>query len=347
MSRFGVDGLLDREMEYYSRTIMLKDMGVKSQRLLKKASVCLVGLGGLGSPVAMQLASLGVGTIRLVDGDVVDVSNLQRQNLYGVGDLGLPKVESAARRLGEINPFISVESEPLLVNGLNAGSLVSGMDVVVGALDNMKSRYALNRACVTQNIPLVHGAAVAYTGNASTIKPGVTACLECFQGEIDDSDMPSCAVVGVHPSLVSVVGSIMASEVARLITGEPVLGDRLLFMDFTDLSFETIKLKKVPDCPVCGGGVPDTLEFEEVKEICGREGKRVFVFQPRKNLRLSLDGYVKRVKDMGFKVHAQGELGFSFSGPDGVKGSILSSGVYILEGFNSMEKAKDLHELLN
>lgn len=334
----------DVEYDYYSRTIMLKNMGVKAQEDLKRASVCLVGLGGLGSPIALQLASMGVGHLRIVDGDVVEVSNLQRQNLYGMSDIGLAKAEAAAKRLKDVNPFITVEPIPSLVNELNVRDLVRGMDVVVGALDSMSPRYALNRACVDHGIPLVHGAAVAYSGNVSTILPGVTACLECFQGGVNDENLPSCAVVGVHPSLVGVVGSIMASEVVRLITGEPELGDRLLFIDFTDLSFETIKLKRVENCLVCGDGEPDELGFEEVKEICGREGRRVFVFQPREDLSLKISDYVEKLKNMGYEVLAQGELGFTFTGPDRVKGSVLSSGVTIIEGFNNLGKAREFHE---
>ena len=232
MSRFDVEGLSDNELDYYSRTILLKDMGVKAQRLLKKSSICIAGLGGLGSPIAMQLASMGVGRLRLVDGDVVEISNLQRQNLYGVSDIGLAKVEVAARRVREINPFTEVEALPILVNSMNADEIVNDMDVVIGSLDQMAPRYSLNRACVVKSIPMIHGAAVAYSGNVSTIIPGITACLECFQGGVDDSQLPTCAVVGVHPSLVNVVGSIMASEAVRIITGNPVLADKLLFIDF-------------------------------------------------------------------------------------------------------------------
>lgn len=325
---------------------MLKDMGVNAQKSLKKSSVCVVGLGGLGSPLALQLASMGVGHLRIVDGDVVEMSNLQRQNLYGVSDLGLAKVEAAAERLMDVNPFITVEPIPMMVHTLNAGELIRGMDVVVGALDSMSSRYALNRACVDQGIPIVHGAAVAYSGNVSTIIPGVTVCLECFQGGLDDEDFPSCAVVGVHPSLVGVVGSIMASEVVRLITGNPGLGDKLLFIDFRDPSFETIKLKRLDGCPVCGEGEPIELGYEKVKEICGREGQRVFIFQPKKDLGLEIGNYVEKIKNMGYEVWAQGELGFTFTDSDSVKGSILSSGVTILEGFNQLEEATEFHTQL-
>jgi molybdopterin/thiamine biosynthesis adenylyltransferase len=340
MSRFGLEDFSDLELDYYSRTIQLKNMGLKAQRRLKKSTVCLVGLGGLGSPMAMQLASMGVGRLRLVDGDVVEISNLQRQNLYGVSDIGLAKVEAAARRIRDINPFIDLEPTPILVNELNSRDLIEGTDVVIGALDQMAPRYALNRACVDKGIPMVHGAAVAYSGNVSTIIPGATACLECFLGGVDDSTLPSCAVVGVHPGLVNVIGSIMASEAVRLISGTPLLSDKLLFVGFDDLSFETIQLKRVENCPVCGQGKePSKIVFEEVKEICGREGKRVFVFQPVKSRELELETYLKRMRKMSYQIVARGELGFTFKGIS-IKGSILKSGVTILEGINNAEEAR-------
>ena len=347
MSRYGVEGFSDKELDYYSRTLLLKDVGVEAQRRLKDSSVCVVGLGGLGSPVAMQLASLGVGHLRFVDSDVVEISNLQRQNLYGVGQVGLAKVEAASQRVSEINPFIEVEPVPLAVNTLNAGDLIKGCDVVVGALDRMAPRYALNRACVEQETPLIHGAAITYLGNATTIIPSETACLECFQGGVDDSDLPSCAIVGVHPSIVNIVGSVMVSETARLLTDiDPVLADRLLFMDLEDLSFESIRLRRVASCPVCGdGGKPSKLEFEPVVEICGREGRRVFVYQPTKDMGLALNGYVKKIKGKGYDVFASGELGFSFK-KDGVRGSLLRSGITIIEGISDRESADGFHDWL-
>jgi adenylyltransferase/sulfurtransferase len=348
MSRYKVEGFTDGELDYYSRTLLLKDMGLNAQRRLRDSTVCVVGLGGLGSPVVMQLASLGVGQLRLVDSDVVEISNLQRQNLYDVGQVGLAKAEAASHRVKSINPFIEVEPVPLAVTALNANELIMEADVVVGALDSMAPRYALNRACIDQGISFVHGAAITYLGNITTIVPGATACLECFQGGVDDSELPSCAVVGVHPSLVNIVGSIMASEVVRLLTGiKPVLGNRLLFVDLEDLSFETIKLKRIEECPVCGeGSEPSPLSYEPVVEICGREGRRVFIFQPERDLGLSLDGFIEKLEGDEYEVYAQGELGFSFTGLDGVKGSLLSSGITIIEGFNDRELAERFYETL-
>jgi adenylyltransferase/sulfurtransferase len=323
-------------------------MGLNAQRRLKDSTVCVVGLGGLGSPVVIQLASLGVGRLRLIDNDVVEISNLQRQNLYGIDQVGLAKVEAATKRVNRINPFIDVEPVPLAVNALNANELIMDADLVVGALDSMAPRYALNRACVDKGIPLIHGGAITYLGNITTIMPGVTACLECFQGGVDDSMLPSCAVVGVHPSLVNIVGSIMASEAVRLLTGnKPVLKDKLLFIDLEELSFETIKLMRVEGCLVCGeGSEPRPLSYEPVVEICGREGRRVFSFYPERDLGLSLDRFIEKLEEKEYNVYIKGDLGFSFLGSDGVKGSLLRSGVTILEGFADLESANRFYESL-
>ena len=346
MPRYDVEGFTDKELDYYSRLIMLSDMGIESQRKLKESTVCVVGLGGLGSPVAMQLASMGVGKLRIVDSDIVETSNLQRQHLYSMDQVGLPKVEAASRRLMGLNPFIEIEPIPLAVTSNNSGELIEGSDVVIGALDRMAPRYALNRACLESGTPLIHGAAVAYNGNVSTIIPGKTACLECFQGGIDDSQLPTCAVVGVHPSLVNVIGSMMASETVRVLAGlEPVLADRLMFVDFHDLSFDVIKLMRSERCPVCGESdrEPYQLTFEPIVEICGREGRRVFVFQPEESLDIELFRVLEKVEKLGYEVFAQGMLGFSFVGSDGVKGSVLKSGITILEGFNTRDSATRFH----
>ncbi len=347
MPRFSVEGFSDKEIDYYSRLIMLSDMGVEAQNKLKGSTVCIAGLGGLGSPVAMQLASMGVGKLRLVDSDVVETSNLQRQHLYSVDQVGLPKVEAAAKRLMGLNPFIELEPIPLGVTPLNVAELIEGCDVVIGALDHMAPRYALNRACLASGTPFIHGAAVAYNGNVTTILPEKTACLECFQGGIDDSTLPTCAVIGVHPSLVNVIGSLMASETVRIIAGhEPALADKLMFVDFQDLSFDIIKLRRSEKCPVCGVSdkAPYGLEFEPVVEICGREGRRVFVYQPLERHDLELYKVIERVETEGYEVYAQGMLGFSFLGSGGVKGSVLKSGIVILEGFDDRESATKFHD---
>lgn len=336
-----------KEMDYYSRQIVLRDFGLEGQRRLKGSKVCVVGAGGLGSPILTQLASMGVGTIRVVDRDIVEISNLQRQHLYGVHVVGLPKVEAAEMRLRQINPFIDVEPVPLSVTPGNAESIIRGADVVVDALDAMKPRYALNRACQKLGTPFIFGAVIMQMGNASTIIPGETACLECFQGGIDDAALPSCATQGVHPSIISIIASVQVSETVKILLGEkPVLANKLLFADLNDLSLEKISLAKVDTCPVCGAnpaGKPTPLKEGSVEEVCGREGRRVFIFSPDESMELDLEEVNRRLIDAGFSVDVKGRMGTTFT-KEAVKGSVLCSGVTILEGLNELREARSLRD---
>lgn len=350
MSKYGVQGFSEKELEYYSRQMILAEIGATGQLKLKDARVCVVGLGGLGSPLSIQLASMGVGRLRLVDRDVVELSNLQRQYLYRVDMVGYPKVEAAACRLKGLNPYIEIEPLPLSLNINNVERILRGVDVVVDGLDSMAARYVLNRACVKLGIPYVYGAVITHIGNVSTIIPRETTCLECFQGDVDDSLLPTCAVVGVNPSIIGIVASIQASEAIRILIGKnPNLANVLLFCDLGDLTFERIDLAKVDTCPVCGrtpGTEPSPIRQESIEEICGREGRRVFVVTPDDALDLDLEDLNSQLIELGYSLDVQANLGTSFTNPSGVKGSVLKSGVTILEGIEDKEEAARLHEQL-
>ena len=337
--------LSEEELEYYSRQVVMAEMGYNAQLKLKNSKACLVGVGGLGSPAAMQLAALGVGHLRIVDRDVVELTNLHRQHLYGIDQVGYPKVEVAAQRLRNLNPYINVEPLPISVNQANAEELVRDMDVVVDGLDSMKARYAINRACIKIGVPYVFGAAITTTGNVSTIVPGRTACLECFYGGLDDKKLPKCGVVGVHPSLVNIIASLEVSEAIRILTGKrPRLANKLLNFDLDELEFNEIDLSKVDCCPVCGSHQPDSLvpiNHELVEEICGRKGKKVLVIVPEKNLDLNLSDLKNYLNKSRFKLEVEGKLGLSFNLQD-VKVSVLKSGVTILEGIKRKDKALKL-----
>ena len=347
MSRVNRSGLSDEELEYYSRQIVLDGMGIAGQRMLKESRVCVVGVGGLGSPISIQLASMGVGHLRIVDRDVVEVSNLQRQQLYGVDVIGYPKVEAAEERLRSLNPFIEVEAVPMTLTPTNAERLIGGFDVVVDGLDSMTPRYALNRACLELGIPLVFGGVITNVGNVSTIIPGETACLECFQGNVSDEDLPTCAIVGVHPSIISIIASIQVSETVKLLTGrKPSLANALFYCDLEDLSFERIGLMRAEACPICGSSSESerpTLTAKVMEEICGREGMRVFVFSPDDDLDLDLAAINGWLREHGFEPTVEAQLGTSFV-KGAMKGSVLKSGVTILEGVDGPEEAIRIRE---
>ena len=342
--------LSSNELEYYSRQIVLKEIGYNGQLRLKGAKVCLVGVGGLGSSIATQLTAMGVGYLRLVDRDIVELSNLHRQHLYDVDHLGYPKVEVAAKKLRRLNPNVEVEPLPLTVNPSNASEIVEGVDVVVDGLDRMAPRYALNRACLERGIPYVFGSALMSMGNVSTIIPGETPCLECFYGNLDDGTLPTCAVVGVYPSIVTLIASVEVSESVKLILGErPSLAGKLLLCDLRDSSFEKITVARAETCPVCGTqskGEPMILKEELVEEVCGREGKRTFIVSPKRILKLDMDRLQDLLRKSAFRVTVRAELGVTFKPVEEAFVSILSSGVMIAEGFRDMGGVVSLYKEL-
>ena len=245
--------LTTQERDYYARQIVMKGFGVESQTSLLNSKVCVVGLGGLGSPISTQLSAMGVGHMRIVDFDTVDITNLHRQHLYSVESVGEPKAKIAAERLRSLNPYVTIEPIEERITDENADKLVEGMDMVVDALDAMAPRYSINRACVKRGIPFIHGGVISEIGTATTIIPGKTPCLECFKGNIDDSKLPSNASQGVHPSIINIIASIQTSEAIKVLTGkDPSLAGKLLFFELADLSMEFIKISRLDTCPVCG-----------------------------------------------------------------------------------------------
>ena len=342
--------LSNEELQYYSRQIVMTEMGYNAQLKLKNSKVCLVGMGGLGSPASMQLAAMGVGFLRIVDRDFVELTNLHRQHLYSVDDVGVPKVEAADKRLRRLNPYITVEPLPLSVNESNAEDLVRGMDVVVDGLDSMAARYAINRACLKLGVPYVFGAAITTNGNVSTIVPGETACLECFYGGLDDKKLPKCGVVGVHPSLVNIIASLEVSEAIRILVGkQPRLANKLLHFDLDEIEFNEISLQNVESCPVCGThplSSPMSLKQEFVEEICGRKGKKVYVVVPERSIDINLRDVKNYLKKKGFSITVEAEMGLTFDSGD-VKASVLKSGITILEGLKEKDEAlKFFNELM-
>jgi len=342
-ANFAQKDLSEEELEYYSRQIVLKEIGYSGQLKLKNAKACVIGLGGLGSPVATQLTAMGVGYLRLVDRDVVERSNLQRQHLYTMDFLGHPKVEVAAKRLGWLNPNVDIEPIPLSLNSDNAEEIIKGIDVVVDGLDRISPRYALNRACVKLGVPYVFGAAVMTYGNASTIIPGETPCLECFYGNLDDESLPTCSVAGVHPSILSLIASIEVSEATRIFLGEtPRLANKLLHCDIETMTFEEVKVSQAENCPVCGSkpiGPPTPLSQEVIEEICGRGGKRTFIITPKKNLELNTESVRKFLAARGFNVDVNAKIGVTFNYDPRFTASILKSGIMIIEGPDDKEEA--------
>jgi len=240
--------LTPSERERYDRQIMIAEIGQEGQEKLKKSRVIIAGAGGLGSPVALYLTAAGIGTIRVVDHDRVTLSNLNRQILHGEGDIGRKKVDSAATKLRNLNSTVEIQAIAETITEDNVSELVEGCDVIVDAMDNLQTRYILNRCAVEKGIAFVHGAVSGFEGRVMTVIPGETACLRCmYRGLVSQEKFP---VIGVAPAIV---GSIQATEVIKYLVGMGgLLTNRLLVYDGLKVVFNEFRLKKNPNCDHCG-----------------------------------------------------------------------------------------------
>ena len=323
------------QLETYSRQIVLDDIGYEGQLKIRKAKVCVLGLGGLGSPTVLRLAAMGVGYLRIVDRDVVSRSDLHRQTLYDVDSLGIPKVEVAGRKLCRLNPDVDLDPIPASLNSRNVESFLEGVDVAVDGFDRIGPRYLVNRACQKLRIPYIFGAALEYYGNVSSIIPGKTACLECFYPNLEDDALPRCAVVGVHPSVPSLISSIQVLETVNLVIGAPLrLESKLLYVDLKNLSFDILNIARRDDCPVCGtypSGSPQKVEDEPVEETCARDGRRVLIISPNQTKKVDPERLRTLVKSQGMTVDVVSHFGITFRNSEGVRMSILRSGVLIAQ----------------
>jgi adenylyltransferase/sulfurtransferase len=246
--------LTKEEIERYSRHLILPEVGVEGQLKLKNARVLLVGTGGLGAPLALYLSAAGVGTLGLVDFDVVERSNLQRQVIHGTGDIGRKKIESAAASIAAINPNVRVERHELALSSENALDIIKNYEIVADGTDNFPTRYLVNDACVLLGKPNVYGSIFRFEGQASVFAAADAPCYRCLYPEPPPPGLvPSCAEGGVLGILPGVVGLIQATEVVKLILGlgESLQG-RLLLYDALAMRFRELKLRKDPDCPICG-----------------------------------------------------------------------------------------------
>lgn len=251
----------DEEVERYARHLVLREIGGPGQQRLKAARVLIVGAGGLGAPAALYLAAAGVGRLGLADDDVVALSNLQRQVLYAGSDVGRAKVEAAGERLRALNPHVTVQPHRMMLDGSNAAELVRGYDVVLDGTDSFPARFAVNAACFAEARPLVSGAIGRWTGQLALFEAGLTRgrplserkpCYRCLVSEIPP-DAETCSAVGVMGALAGVIGSMMALEAIKLVTGAgETLSGRLLIYDALSADVRTVGLSPDPGCEVCG-----------------------------------------------------------------------------------------------
>ena len=264
--------LSNEEISRYSRHLILPEVGMQGQQKLKAAKVLCVGTGGLGAPLALYLAAAGVGTLGLVDFDMVDASNLQRQIIHSTSTVGMLKVDSAEQMLKGLNPFMKVVKHNTMLTSANALEIFKDYDVIADGTDNFQTRYLVNDACVLTGKPNAYGSIFRFEGQASVFATKEGPCYRCLYPEPPPPGLvPSCAEGGVLGILPGLVGIIQATEVIKLILGigEPLIG-RLLLVDALGMNFRTLKLRKNPDCPVCGTH-PTVTELIDYDQFCGIE----------------------------------------------------------------------------
>jgi len=268
-SRLSSEDLSHDEILRYSRHLIIPDVGLSGQKKLKAARVLLIGAGGLGSPLALYLAAAGVGNIGLVDFDVVDFTNLQRQILHGTKDVGRPKLDSARDRITDINPFVKLTTYETVLTSENALEIIKDYDIVIDGTDNFPTRYLVNDACVILGKPNVYGSIFRFEGQASVFATESGPCYRCLFPEPPPPGLvPSCAEGGVLGVLPGLIGTIQATEAIKLILGigEPLIG-RLLLVDALGARFRTVKLRKDPECPACG--THEITRLIDYQEFCG------------------------------------------------------------------------------
>lgn len=247
--------LTAEQLERYSRHLSLAEVGEAGQKKLLDGRVLVVGAGGLGSPVSLYLTAAGVGTLGIIDGDTIELSNLQRQIVHFTPDLGRPKPSSAAEKLRSLNPDVQIKTYVHPLDSKNARDIIKGYDFVVDATDDFQTRFLINDICVSTGVPFSHGGVLRYDGQTMTVLPGKSACYRCVFGSPPPPDVAlACSKAGIMGAVAGMLGTIQAAETLKYLTGAgDLLVDTLLNFDALTMSFRKIDLKRRDDCPACGG----------------------------------------------------------------------------------------------
>ena len=345
----GSTELSPKEIDRFSRQVMLEEIGYGGQLKLKDAKICVVGVGGLGNPITSRLVAMGIGNLRIIDRDVIELSNLHRQTMYDESDVGQVKVEVASKKLQKLNPDCKIESLAISVNEYNAKEIIDGCDVVIDALDSVNARYALNKACVEKNIPFVTGAAVGVSGQAFTIIPKQSACYYCMFPDLNEDTMPTCSIEGVHPSILSLVGGIEVAEAVKIILEKkPSLSDKILHIDLENLDFQNTRTFRAEECPICGSGKLEISEKRELilEELCGRNrGKRTYSITPTDIFDVDVNSVTTLAKEKGFIVDNQGDLGLSLR-TDELSVNFMKKGSAVIVGTKDEDDTISLYKSL-
>ena len=332
MNDAGKEGFTE---EFYSRQVTMREIGKEGQQKLSKARVAVIGVGGLGTVSTLYLALAGVGYIRVIDQDIIEPHNLHRQILYTLDDVHYPKVEVVAKRLGQVNPLVKVDAVSENVNSSNVERLLRDVDCVVDGLDNMSTRYIVNRACVKKGIPYVFGAAIGIEGNLSVFVSPETGCLECLMPNLSDNQMQTCNTRGVVGATPGIIGSLQTMETIKLLTGiGSTLKNKLLVCDFSDMDFTTIDIAKNLCCPVCQGKNSESPIREQLVWFCGKNTVNV---NPETPLMLNVEQIYSAAKQL-FNVHLKSQLALTFDYGK-YKVSLFNGGRMLIRGVTDEKTA--------
>lgn len=318
----------------------MRELGQEGQDKLTRASVAIIGLGGLGAVAAAYLTMAGVGRIRLVDQDTVETHNLQRQILYGIDDVRAPKVEAAARRLKTLNPQVHLEQVAENVREANVDEIVSDCDCIVDGLDNMATRYIINRASVKHSIPYIFAGAIGMEGNISVFRPPATPCLECIMPGLDDVSLPTCETRGVLGTTTGSIGALEAAETIKLLAGiQPLLEGKLLICDLREMDFRTIDIQIRRDCKVCQlKQAIREAEQERLSWLCGDNTVNV---NPSKQLKIDLRSVPRRLGKSA-RVHLRTPMALVFQ-YDQYEVTLFTQGRMLIKGISSEQDAIEVY----
>ena len=333
--------ITEQQRERYSRLLALKNIGEDRMKAIMGTTVAVVGAGGLGSPALRLLTAIGFGKIRIIDRDIVELSNIQRQTIYNDEDIGKPKAEMAAMNLALMNPEVDIKSYSVSLQEDNAIELLKGSDIIIDGLDSFATRRVVNKASLKLKIPYIFAGAVEYYANLSTFIPGQTACFNCIMGDAKDNPENSCANVGVSPTLLSLASAIEVNEAIFIATGrKPLLADRLMTIDSESLSFETFDISQSKTCSVCSKQIDldDESKDLHVTHLCSQS----FNITPPSLKSMNLEAIAKVLSE-SFSTKQFGKS-LVINTPGGEKITMMASGNAIVKGVNTADEAVRLYQ---
>ncbi len=327
--------------ERYSRMLALRDFSEEDMEHIMNTTVTVAGSGGLGSPILRLVSAIGFGRVRVIDRDIVELSNIQRQTVFNTEDIGKPKAEAAVENLRKMNPAVEYEALCMSIESRNAIDLLKGSDIVIDGLDTFQARRHVNRAILKLGIPYIFAGAVEYYANITTIVPGKTGCLHCLIGDAKDNPEYTCAVVGVTPTLLALVAAIQVQEAIQIATGrEPILVNKLMTIDMASLSFDRFEIERSITCPICSNIEAEVEESNDISVHMLCSGS--FNVSPTHIMNLDLDEIQRKIEAKYNIKRTQKLLIVKIR--KGVKMTLMSSGTAVIRGVNSVDEARDLYQ---